>query len=543
MARARGAAGVEVMTLGHSTTWLPSVAAPAGLPTLLVGEEADRSGDAIRSIKTCITKHEKTVTVQAVDGPLVLQADEIASAIIREARERTLAIDPGFDFTNVRVGCPAEWDRSQRLRLQQVLREAGIEIALADILDEPVAAAIAWIDQQQRSGTSPGEDKTRLLVFDYGGGTLDIAVCEITWKEHQPEITVLSCDGITDAGDRLDESLAQHVSERIYAEHGVHIDGEGSVHRAAVRLAARRAKEGLSVSEEVTLDLASFDLPSIELSRQELENIFQPQLDRALEFATYCMRASKLRELGHAPPDVLRKTSFSELAGEFDSVLLAGGMSQIPLVGSLMQTRFMRARIEHVTDRGAAGARRPQHAIVSGLVHDPDTYDRLNLHRPGFDIHLRWRDRSWTIHSQPLYEAHTRIYSRQDIYMGVANPRYFRTFGLPNGIPAQRAQIVVTSETGELLPLRVDRKPQDHLEVHVRANDHVAISMYVDGRLMLLVNGEPAVLGKNATVMRIERWHAIRNSDRGHTKRKERRHLELTSIKRQNLPNFAYPHK
>lgn len=534
MARARGAGGVEVMSLGRSTTWLPSVAAPDGFQHLLVGEEADRSDDAIRSIKTRITQNETAVTVQSVDGALVLDADEIASAIIREARHRTMSIDPGFDFTNVRVGCPAEWDRSQRLRLQRVLREAGIEVALADILDEPVAAAIAWIDQRQRSGTPPQEEKTRLLVFDYGGGTLDIAVCEITWKGHQPEITVLSCDGVTDAGDRLDEALAQHVSERMYNEHGVQIDTDGTVHRAAIRLAVRRAKEDLSVAEEVTLDLAAFDLPSIVLSRQELENIFRPQLDRAMEFVTYCMRGSRLRELGHPSPAELRRIPFGDLASEFDGVLLAGGMSQIPLVDSLMQAKFVRARIEHVKDSGAAGARRPQHAIVSGLVHDPDTYDRLNLHRPGFDIQLRWVDRNGAVQSHPLYEAHTRIYSRQDIFMDVRDPRYFRTLRIPNGVPSQRARIVVTNERGELFPLRVDRAPQDHLEVRVRANDNIAISMYVDGRLMVLVNGEPAILGRNATVMRIERWHAMRN---------KRRRLELTSIKREKLPAFPYPHK
>src|SRR5690606_2315750 len=107
--------------------------------------------------------------------------------------------------------------------------------------------------------------------------------------------------------------------------------------------------------------------------RQELENIFRPQLDRAMEFVTYCMRGSRLRELGHPPPEELRKIPFSDLAREFDSVLLAGGMSQIPLVSALMQMRFEHAQIEHVRDSGTVGARRPQHAIVSGLVHDPET--------------------------------------------------------------------------------------------------------------------------------------------------------------------------
>ena len=180
--------------------------------------------EAIRSIKTCITNNQRTVTVQSSDGPREMDADLIASAIIREARERTLSVDPQFDFSEVRVGCPAEWDREQRIRLQGLLRDAGIDVPLADILDEPVAAAISWIDQRQRSGAPSTEEMSRLVVFDYGGGTLDIAVCEITWKGHHPEITVLSCDGVTDAGDRLDQALADHVMERIKQEDGVGSD-------------------------------------------------------------------------------------------------------------------------------------------------------------------------------------------------------------------------------------------------------------------------------------------------------------------------------
>ena len=167
-------------------------------------------------------------------------------------------------------------------------------------------------------------------------------------------------------------------------------------------------------------------------------------------------------------------------------------------------------------------------------MHDADTYDRLNLHRPGFNILLRWRDRDGVEQDYPLYEAHTRIYSPQDIFMNVADPRYYRRFFIPAGAPSQDAELEVTTEAGDLLPLRVDRSPLDHLKVRVRGNDIVAISLYVDGRLMVSVNDEPQVLGANTTVVRIERWHAMRG---------KRRSLDLTSMPSRKVHDYGHPHK
>lgn len=531
VARERGAGSVEVISLGTSTTWLPSVAAPDGTGHILVGEKAERSNDAIRSIKTRITNNQSTVTVQTSDGAQEFDADLIATSIIKEAVRRTLAVDPTFDFSGLRVGCPAEWERHQRVRLQAILRNAGVNVALADILDEPVAAAIAWIDQRQRSEGPPSEGKSRLVVFDYGGGTLDIAVCEITWKDHHPEITVLSCDGVTDAGDVLDNALVEHVRLRLGMEpHEL----EGGISLAAIQLAVRRAKEDLSVVEHAVVDLEPYGLPNAGLSRQELENQFLPQLERALDFVTYCLRGAKLRESGHLSPATLRQVDFRELAKDVDQVVLAGGMSQIPLVGALMQARFPRARIDHSSEGHVVGPRRPQHAIVAGLVHDGDTYDRLNLHRPGFNINLTWRDRDGSRGCLALYQAHTRIYSPQDIYMNVPQPRYYRQFVIPAGAPSQEAQIGVTSESGELLQMRIDDQPTDHLDVRVRGGDRVAISLYVDGRLMIIVNDEPQKLGKKATAVRIERWHVVRG---------RKRSIDMTSVEKPTIPTFDYPHK
>lgn len=533
VARERGAGSVEVMSLGASTTWMPSVAAPDGIGGLLIGEEADRSKSPIHSIKTRITNNQSSVTVQTDEGPQELDADEVATAIIREAVRRALALDPAFDFSALRVGCPAQWERHQRVRLKQILHNAGVDVALADILDEPVAAAIAWIDQRQRIEGPPSEEKSRMLVFDYGGGTLDVAVCEITWKNHLPEITVLACDGATDAtGDVLDKAILDYVRRGL----GMSADQlERGVSKAAIQIAVRRAKEHLSSVERAIVDLKPYGLPNLELTRQELENLLRPQLEHALELVTYCLRGAKLRESGHMSPATLRRLSLVDLAEEIDQVVLAGGMSQIPLVSSLLQAKFPGARVDHASEGRLVGRPRPQHAIVAGLVHDADTYDRLNLHRPGFDIRLSWKDQEGLRREIAVYEAHTRIYSAQDIFMDVARPRYYRRFTIPARTPSQYGRIEVTSESGEPLPIRIDNQPEDCLELRLRGGGQVAISLYVDGRLMISVNDEPQLLGrKRSTSVRIQRWHVVRG---------KARIVEMTSVQNRTIPRFGHPHK
>ena len=82
------------------------------------------------------------------------------------------------------------------------------------LIDEPVAAGVAWVTHQV---TLRGRAiRGSLLVFDMGGGTLDVALLDVHAELGQdPEISVLSSWGVDEAGDTLDEQITNDLVEQL----------------------------------------------------------------------------------------------------------------------------------------------------------------------------------------------------------------------------------------------------------------------------------------------------------------------------------------
>ena len=164
--------------MGRATSWLPSVALADGV-RILVGEDADEAGPAqIRSIKRAITERREAITVVGPDGPREVKADTVIAEILRElvrrARGAGVALDGGRE---VRLGCPAMWDGAQRRRMVAIAEAAGLSMGRSALVDEPVAAGLAWLSYRYLAhGERPNGT---LLVFDMGGGTLDVAVLAV----------------------------------------------------------------------------------------------------------------------------------------------------------------------------------------------------------------------------------------------------------------------------------------------------------------------------------------------------------------------------
>ena len=108
---------------------------------------------------------------------------------------------------------------SRRKRLLDLARSAGLPVDDHTLIDEPIAAGVAWVNNRiARSGQGV---RGQLLVFDMGGGTLDVAVLDVHADlGEDPEISVLSSWGIDEAGDALDEALADEL-ERQLGRHGI----------------------------------------------------------------------------------------------------------------------------------------------------------------------------------------------------------------------------------------------------------------------------------------------------------------------------------
>ncbi len=141
------------------------------------------------------------------------QFSSLEDLITAFALEMRLRAERELDrpVTRALVGRPVHWSRSEagddlaRERMETALRQAGFEAF--DFMPEPIAAGL-------RLATSLDEPRT-VLVFDFGGGTLDVTVMRIGGRARE----VLSTSGVPVGGDLLDEDVMDRRLLRHFGEH------------------------------------------------------------------------------------------------------------------------------------------------------------------------------------------------------------------------------------------------------------------------------------------------------------------------------------
>jgi hypothetical protein len=481
----------------RGTSWLPSVVGLTEDRDLVVAEAAaDLPVERLRrSIKRAITKDQEHVLV---DG-MPLAVDEGIRALMAELAARSrddLDLDPG----TVRLGCPAMWTGRQRRRLLEIARSAGLPVDDHTLIDEPIAAGVAWVNNRiTRSGQGV---RGQLLVFDMGGGTLDVAVLDVHAElGHDPEISVLSSWGIDEAGDVLDERLAAEL-ERQLSCHGTELDGlpNAVAVRTVVRQAAKEAKERLSdeLDTPVAIRYPGLDLPALTLSREELDEAFHDQLDRAADLVWAVLRGAQVTHEVTKTPSEIRAVPLSSLAEEIDYVLLAGGMSRVPSVARRLADMFPRAEIS--SDAGG----RSDESIVIGLA-ETASYERINLHRPPLHLVLEYEDATGEARREPVYEAHAPFYP--PFHAMQRSSLYYEWRPAPGTLPSRGDGLVsVYTAGGERAALSIDGALGDGFLVRF-GHKPPAVLIYPNGRV-LIIDGR----GKRTEFI-VPRWPVIRGKD------------------------------
>jgi molecular chaperone DnaK (HSP70) len=489
-----GAGRTEVFALGTDTSWVPSVAAFDD-GHFIVGEDADAFDDAVRSVKRAITENRALARPDST-----LAADDVAVAILAEVLRR--ASSRMSTSERVLLGCPAMWDGAQRLRLLGLAQRAGLDLSLADLIDEPVAAGFAWLTARRVAGS--GLANGRVLVFDMGGGTLDVAALDV---RDSHAVSVMAAMGVAEAGDRLDEAIAEDLEAEL-ARQGVDVSTLDNPARARgrLRLAARTTKVALSTSETETVVLPrrQFGVSSVTYHRKQLEELFAPQLDRAMQYVLAALRMARLPErLAGSTYDIMRLPA-ERLVGDICAVVLAGGMSRIPYVTQRLREFFPHCPIEYATDA-------PDESVVIGLA-DSTAYERVNMFRPGFDIAVEWTGPDGPVR-RPLYQAYTPLYQAWQVAQGGADLCYRRD-GLDLGLPrGGHGRLRAWAPSGERVAAGLAGQPLDGFPVALSEQDF-DFRIYCDGRIRM-VDGNGPVEGH------VQGWQPIRARD--HEDRVDRR--------------------
>jgi molecular chaperone DnaK (HSP70) len=116
------------------------------------------------------------------------------------------------------VSVPAGFEANQRQDLVNALAEAGIDVDEQSLIDEPNAAFLSYLTEMQYGVGSAAfmarltESPKKILVFDFGAGTCDISILEISLADGRLSSTNLSVSRFMAlGGDDIDRAIARQV--------------------------------------------------------------------------------------------------------------------------------------------------------------------------------------------------------------------------------------------------------------------------------------------------------------------------------------------
>lgn len=253
--------------------------------------------------------------------------ENVSCEVLRKLKADAEAV-LGETIDRAVVTVPAYFNDAQRQATKRAGELAGLTVER--IINEPTAAALAY-------GVNRLRDRSKIAVYDLGGGTFDLSILELSEGVFQ----VLSTNGNTRlGGDDIDKALAAYLREQIQKAGGPEAAIDPLLN-ARVLEAAESAKIRLSTETEVDLLLpfltADFSFAH-KLTRSVLEDLAKPVVARTRE---HCLRA-----LADASLD----------SADLDQVILVGGQTRMPLVRQLVAEWFRCADFEEERGNVRLGA-------------------------------------------------------------------------------------------------------------------------------------------------------------------------------------------
>jgi len=207
------------------------------------------------------------------------------------------------------ITVPAYFNDNQRQATKDAGQIAGLEVVR--IINEPTAAALAF-------GLDKSKQDMKIMVFDLGGGTLDVTIMEMGGGVFE----VMSTSGDTQLGGTdMDKVLIDYIVDNFRKSSGIDITKDSAA-MVRVREAAEKAKIELSsvFETDVNLPFISYD-PSagpknleLKITRAKFEELINPIVERCRPSMTKSLEDAKL-----SPSDVSK-------------IILVGGPTRIPLV-------------------------------------------------------------------------------------------------------------------------------------------------------------------------------------------------------------------
>ena len=313
---------------------------------LLVGEPARRQAvtnpdGTIKNVKRKMGSSEKVTalgkeyTPQQISAFILQKIKRDAESFLAEPVEKAV------------ITVPAYFNDNQRQATKDAGAIAGLDVVR--IINEPTAAALAY-------GLDKSDVEQKILVFDLGGGTLDVTIMDFS----DGVFEVLSTSGDTQlGGSDMDEAITKYVIGEFQKETGIDLYKDNMAFWR-VREACEKAKIELSntMQTEINLPYISADASGPKhliqtLTRAKLEELVEPIVSRCRQSITQAISDAHLSN------------------DKIDKIIMVGGPTRMPIVQNFVES-IVGPKIQRGIDpmecvsMGAA----VQGAVLAGEVKD-----------------------------------------------------------------------------------------------------------------------------------------------------------------------------
>ena len=266
-----------------------------------------------RLVNYVVERSEKGGCAVNIGGKLY-SPEELSAMVLTKMKESAEAY-LGEKVTKAVITVPAYFNDAQRQATKDAGAIAGLEVMR--IINEPTAAALAYGLDKKKDGT--------IAVFDFGGGTFDISILEVS----EGVVEVKSTNGDTHlGGDNVDQLIIDWLIEEFQKAEGIDLRKQAEAMQR-MKEAAEKAKCELSTTTQtdislpyITADASGPKHLTQTLTRARFEAMLEPILQK---LKVPCENAVKDAKLSHH---------------EINEVVLVGGSTRIPKVQELVKQIF-----------------------------------------------------------------------------------------------------------------------------------------------------------------------------------------------------------
>ena len=293
---------------------------------MLVGEPARRQAvtnpeNTISAIKRSMgTDHKvnvngKEYSPQEISAFILQKIKKDAETFLGEPVEKAV------------ITVPAYFDDNQRTATKDAGTIAGLDVVR--LVNEPTAASLAYgLDKQD-------EDDLNIMVYDLGGGTLDVTIMEFGGGVFE----VRSTSGDTQLGGTdMDNVLLKYLADEFKAKEGIDLmDNDQAVQR--LREAAEKAKIELSTTTTTEVNLPFIAMGNDGTPKNLINTITRAKLEELVD--------PIVEKSGKPMQQALDDAKMSK--SEIDKIILVGGPTRMPIVQQYVE-KFIGKPVERGID-------------------------------------------------------------------------------------------------------------------------------------------------------------------------------------------------